>query len=85
MDRAWALTKHAERVIRERGVELEWIERAISSPQRVEKDRADIALKHHLITVPEHGGRVLRVVVNRAVSPARVITAYFDRNMRRKL
>jgi hypothetical protein len=35
--------------------------------------------------LPEFGGRVLRVVVNKTVVPERVVTVYFDRTMKGKL
>ena len=34
---------------------------------------------------PEHGDRVLRVVVNTSVVPERVVSVYFDRAMKGKL
>jgi hypothetical protein len=44
-----------------------------------------VELEHHLGRITEHGNRVLRVVVNKTVRPARVVTLYFDRTMRNKL
>jgi hypothetical protein len=38
-----------------------------------------------LALVPEHGNRVLRVVVNVQVTPERVVTLFFDRKMKGKL
>ena len=35
--------------------------------------------------IDEYKGRVLRVIVNAAVRPLRVVTVYFDRAMRNKL
>jgi hypothetical protein len=32
----------------------------------------------------EAGGRFLRVIVNRHVAPARVVTVFFDRRLRRE-
>ena len=34
---------------------------------------------------PEFGGRVLRVTVNTAVEPNRVVSVFFDRRMKGKL
>jgi hypothetical protein len=35
--------------------------------------------------IPEHGGRVLRVVLNVVAAPIRVVTVYFDRSQIGKL
>ena len=35
--------------------------------------------------IPEHGGRVLRVAVNTAVEPERVVSVFFDRKMKGRL
>jgi len=37
-----------------------------------------------LPAIPEHEGRVLRVVVNAEAHPERVVTAFFDRRLRRR-
>lgn len=73
------LTIHAEVAIRERGIPLEWIERVLVWPLRREADPHDPALLHALGKIPEHGGRVLRVVYNKEAIPWRIVTAYFDR------
>ncbi|MDE3269956.1 MAG: DUF4258 domain-containing protein [Pseudomonadota bacterium] len=85
MAKLFVFTSHAQQVIRERGIELEWIERVIRSPQRVEKDKSDARLSHHLGKIAERNSRVLHVVLDCDASPIRVITAYFDRNLRNKL
>ena len=35
--------------------------------------------------IPEFGGRVLRVAVNTAIEPNRVVSVFFDRQMKGKL
>ncbi len=79
------LSAHAQTVIAERSIKLEWLERVLAEPEMVEADRDDPNLKHALGRIPEHGNRVLRVVYNDAVKPVRVVTAYFDRTLRNKL
>jgi hypothetical protein len=37
-----------------------------------------------LAKIPEHGNRVLRVVINKAAVPERVVSVYFDRTMKGK-
>lgn len=82
----YELTAHAKESLHKRkNIRLEWLERAIKSPQMVHVDLVDSELEHRLIKVDEFEGRVLRVIVNPNVDPTRVITAFFDRGMRNKL
>lgn len=81
----YKLTQHARDVIEEREIPTEWFERVLNSPQRVEPDADDSELEHRLGRIAEHGNRVLRVVLNKKVSPVRVVTVFFDRTMRNKL
>lgn len=64
---------------------MEWVEGVISAPEMVQSDQTDVELEHRLARIPEFGNRVLRVIVNRATNPERVVTFYFDRNMRDRL
>jgi hypothetical protein len=52
---------------------------------RAQGDTIDAGLEHRLLRIAEHEGRVVPVIVKRITRPIRVITAYFDRNMRNKL
>ncbi|MFQ6028865.1 MAG: DUF4258 domain-containing protein [Dehalococcoidia bacterium] len=81
----YVLTQHAADVLAKRRIPLEWVERTIRTPERVEADEVDDELEHRLAQIPEYGNRVLRVIVNRVTNPERVITVYFDRNMRNRL
>ncbi len=81
----YTLTEHAKDVLEERELPVAWLERVLDTPQRIEPDPDDAELEHHLGRIAEHGNRVLRVVVNKTVRPARVVTLYFDRTMRNKL
>ena len=45
----------------------------------------DPTVESRLAKIPEHGDRVLRVVINKTVVPARVVSVYFDRTMKGKL
>ena len=66
-------------------IQLDWIEQAIATPHRVEKDAINPKLTHYLFKVAEFGNRVLRVLVNHTVEPMRIISVFFDRTMRNKL
>jgi uncharacterized DUF497 family protein len=81
----YTLTQHARDVIEKRKISFEWLERALNSPQRIEQDGTDSDLEHRLTTIEEYGCRVLRVIVNFKVCPIKVVTAYFDRNVKDKL
>ena len=81
----YKLTQHAQDALMKRGIPLEWLERALFFPQKREPDLLDPELEHRLLMIAEHGQRVLRVIVNKEVTPERVITAYFDRSMREKI
>jgi hypothetical protein len=81
----YRLTQHAEDVLAKRRIPLEWVERVLRTPERVQPDKTDAELEHRLAQIPEYGNRVLRVIVNRVTNPEKVITFYFDRNMRGQL
>jgi hypothetical protein len=79
---AYELTAHASTVLEERGIRLDWLERVLVSPERTEPDRADPALRHAIGRIAENDDRYLRVIYNAAVTPWRIVTAYFDRGLR---
>jgi len=81
--RDFILTAHAEVVVVERGISIEWIEVTLREPDSFIPDRDDPELFHAMRRIPEFGGRILRVVYNRASTPKRVVTAYFDRTLKR--
>lgn len=82
----YELTTHARESLHKRAnIRLEWLERVLEFPQIVRSDPFDAQLEHRLGRIDECEGRVLRVVVNPAIDPIRVITAFFDRGMRGKL
>ena len=78
-DTGYVLTQHARDALAKRGIALAWMERVLEHPQWLEPDPVDGDLEHCLAAVPEFGNRVLRVIVNRATAPQRIVTAYFDR------
>ena len=82
----YQLTEHARESLRKRpSIRVEWVERVLLQPERVEPDRTDPELEHRMSRIPESGERVLRVIVKKTSNPIRVITCYFDRKMRRQL
>ena len=81
----YELSQHAKDALIRRGISREWLERTLAFPQRTEPDVIDTGLEHRLAVIPEHGNRVLRVIINAQVTPVRVVTAYFDRAMKGRL
>ena len=81
----YELSRHAQTVMTEREIPAAWLERALRAPARTEPDKKDPALVHHLVAIPEHGGRVLRVVLNNRIAPNRIVTLHFDRRLKGKL
>jgi hypothetical protein len=62
------LTKHAKKVLTEREIPFEWLERTLAAPKLVLPDPDDAAVERRFRRIPEFGNRVLRVAVNTAVS-----------------
>lgn len=75
-------TRHAEDMLTERGIERGWVERTINEPDESEPDHARPNVTRAFRSVPERGGRVLRVVYSTIGNEIRVITAFFDRARR---
>lgn len=78
-------TAHALRVIKERKIHLEWIDRAVSEPDLRTDDPEDIEVERFYKRISEWNDRVLRVAVNTRINPWRVVSVFFDRGMRKRL
>jgi hypothetical protein len=76
-------TRHAEQMLAERNIERQWIENTIRNPEAIEPDPTRPGVFSAFRSIPERGGRVLRVVYAAAGTTVRIITAYFDRTRRR--
>ncbi|CAN5279929.1 hypothetical protein BH20VER2_BH20VER2_00890 [soil metagenome] len=81
----YELTKHAQKALEERGIEIEWMERTLSAPESILPDPEDATVQRYFRKIPEFGGRILRVAVNTTVEPNRVVSVFFDRAMKGKL
>ncbi|MGH8538810.1 MAG: DUF4258 domain-containing protein [Gammaproteobacteria bacterium] len=81
----YTLTEHAKTVLADREIPLEWLECALNEPVPCQPDPNDTLLERRYRSIPEFGGRVLRVVVDPSVEPVRVVSVFFDRSMRGKL
>jgi Domain of unknown function (DUF4258) len=85
MPYSYELTEHAKMRLEERSIPLEWIERTLFNPQKVEPDKKDPELLCALAAIPEFDHRVLRVVYKPTENSYKIITFHFDRSMRGKL
>jgi hypothetical protein len=61
------------------------MKRVLAKPALVEPSATDTTVESRLAKIPEHGDRVLRVVVNKRAVPERVVSVYFDRTMKGRL
>ncbi len=77
----YTLSNHAVMALEERAVPLALLEACIAEPDRIEK-RIDGTV-HYCKRFERQGGRWLRVVVNNRRDPPLVVTAFFDRRLRR--
>lgn len=76
----YKLTKHAYDVIFFRGIKEEWIHMTLEEHSFFQViDENEV---HFFKTIKEYEDRCLKVVVN--PKTRKVITTYFDRNMRKK-
>lgn len=81
----YTLTEHARKVLAERHIPVEWLERALHEPVLRKPEPNDASLERRYCPITEFNGRVLRVVVNTSVEPERVVSVFFDRRMRGRL
>lgn len=77
------LSKHAQEMLVERNIHEEWVWRTIDTPHRRRKGKDGNF--HYTKPIKERGGHFLRVVVNPAVHPNRIVTVFFDRRLGRRM
>ncbi len=73
---------HFQDMMKERGIQRDWAEQAVDRPDRTEDH--DDGTTHYIKQIPEFENRWLRVVVNTTSVPEKIVTAFFDRRLRRK-
>ena len=81
----YELTIHAKKALAERDIAVDWLERTLTAPELVLPDPDDAEVERRYRKIPEFGGRVLRVAVNTTVEPVRIVSVFFDRQMKGKL
>ena len=77
--------RHAADAMGERMIPAPWVQRVVASPELRVSDPNDPKIERFFRRIPEKDNRVLRVAVNTQVAPWRVVSVFFDRNMRGKL
>lgn len=82
MDVRYVLSGHAQDMLKERGIQEDWVRRTIDSSDW--KSEGKDNNMHYFKTIDEHGGRILHVIVNPHASPKKVVTVFFDRKARRQ-
>ena len=76
-------TKHAQEAIRVRDIAIEWIEAAVTAPDRIKPDPHHPDRTRSYKAIAEDGARVLRVVHRPDGDDIVIITVHFDRGARR--
>ena len=74
----FTLSDHARKRLVQRRIDIAWIARTLMQPTATENDANDPELAHALLSIPERGFRVLRVIYNESNDPVTVVSAYFD-------
>ncbi len=82
---AFSLTVHAAQMAKERGIKEEWISFVLRDPGVTKPDERDGNLTCVFRRIPEAGNRMLRLVIDSAQNPPRVITLFFDRKASREM
>lgn len=74
-------TRRFTDMLKERSITREWVDAALSEPDLIE-DQPD-GTRHFLKQIAEYGSRWLRIVVEPSEPVPRLVTAFFDRRLRR--
>ncbi|WP_274599886.1 DUF4258 domain-containing protein [Chromatium okenii] len=67
------ISKHAEEMVRERGIDLAWLNMTLQTPDMFQCDQNDLTLIHVWRRIPEFGNRTLRVIYNRTKMPPHIV------------
>jgi hypothetical protein len=77
-------TKHAEEKLVRQKLRREWVEETARLPSWAEPDPFDAEVERRFKPIDKFGGRILRVAVVETPTAIRVISAFFDRDARRR-
>ncbi|HTM79246.1 MAG TPA: DUF4258 domain-containing protein [Devosia sp.] len=84
MSKPLRYTQHSLDVMRERAIELTWVERTVARPEWSEPDPLDDAVERRFAKVPERGGRYLRVACVETFTEIRILSTFLDRGAKPK-
>lgn len=74
-------TEHLREMLREREIDEKWIKETMSSPDQIIEN--EDGTTHYIKQIIQYDSRWLRVVVNKRTLPHKVVTAFFDRRLRK--
>jgi uncharacterized protein DUF4258 len=83
-DKPISFSKHAQDMIDEREIPLDWIEHVLANPVFEEPDTNHPGATRAYAPIAEFGNRMLRVVYYDTGVEVRVITLFFDRRATRR-
>jgi hypothetical protein len=78
----FALSTHAQDMLNERRISESWVWSTITEPDDVWEGQDGNT--HYAKVIVERGSRVLHIVVNQNATPQRIVTAFFDRRLKKK-
>lgn len=76
------ISSHTEKRAQERGIARDWIELTVTSPDWTTLDPQGAPVVRSYKTIPQFGGRYLRVVNRPNGDDTLIITAFWDRDAR---
>jgi hypothetical protein len=74
-------TTHFRKMLSERNIQEQWVERALAKPDRIETH--EDGTTHYLKQIQEYDSRWLRIIVNSKLEEPLAVTVFFDRRLRR--
>jgi len=74
-------TTHFRKMLSERNIQEQWVDRALTEPDRIETH--EDGTKHYLKQIQEYDNRWLRIIVNSELEKPLAVTVFFDRRLRR--
>ncbi len=76
-------SRHAQDARIEREIDPAWVERTVRDPQWSLADPFRPGVERRFRSIPERGGRVLRVACYESPAELRIVTVFFDRDAKR--
>lgn len=75
--------RHAEDVMREREIDLAWVEATVREPDWTSPDATTRGMERRFKAISAFGDRILRVACLESDAHIRILTMFFDRKARR--